>query len=190
MQNLPYARVPEVEAVAPLAPGSYRGAAGRTVLFTVLGLVMTLASVWIIVLGLDGNLRRVSGPTAVAVGIAGTLFFGVCTAILPLQALIVTATGVRSRLPLPGAARVAFADVRAVVVYPRVSTRAGTTLIVILLGADGHPLFRLGSPPYPLTIIDGFASRVHRASGAPVYACGQVVPDTAFTRRLHLPNLV
>ncbi|MDA3148030.1 hypothetical protein JSO19_11650 [Leucobacter sp. UCMA 4100] len=190
MQLLSYLNDPRLEQAAPLPTGSYRSSPKRVFIMVTLGLVMTVMSVGVLWLGFSVGIGSITGTVCATVGAIGAVFFGVATLIWPAQALVVESTEVRSRIPLPGAKRVSFSEVHAVIVFPVVTTQAGNMQAVLLLGSNGRPLFRLSAPPYPSAVLAGLPPLVHQTSGAPVLVCQQPVTDTALAKPIHFPGLV
>lgn len=190
MKLLSYSNDPQLEQAAALPTGSYRSSSKQVLKMVALGLVMTALSVGVLFFGFSRGVATIMGTVCAAVGAIGAVFFGVATLIWPAQALVVESTEVRSRIPLPGAKRVSFTDVRAVIVFPVVTTQAGTMQVVVLLGSDGRSLFRLSAPPYPAEVLAGLPPLVHQRVGAPVLVCQQPVTDVTLAKPIHLPGLV
>lgn len=124
------------------------------------------------------------------ISLIGILFFGAAMIAWPLQAMVVTDTMARSRIPLPRTGQVVFAQVRAIVVFPAVGTQAGNMIVATCLDQQGWQNFQISAPPYTRATLDGLVALIHQRSGAPVYLCEEQTQDMQFLKKLHLPGLV
>lgn len=137
MQQLQYRHAPEYEQMTPLPPGTYGPPVWKRLLMMLTAFLAFLAGGIMLLFSLANDPRTAGDWVRIVAAFVCAVFVLPAGFVWLFQAMKITLETARARIPMPRSARVQFADVHAIVVFPAVLTAGRDMKLLALLNAEG-----------------------------------------------------